>query len=86
MSYQRVKCKRGHSFMTSVYSRYQTIRCPQCETDNRMASSSSGSSYAPVDTSFSWSSSDSGSSPSSSDSFSSGGGGDFGGGGAGGDY
>jgi uncharacterized membrane protein YgcG len=92
MSYQRVRCPNGHTFMASVTSRFSRVQCAQCASDNAARKRSIETSYAtPTDTSsFDFSSdqasqSDTSSSSSTSD-FSSGGGGDFGGGGASGDY
>lgn len=79
MTYRRLKCPKGHSFMASVYSRYQKIECPYCQQQ------AAGDLPVPD---FTVSSTDlsSSDSPTSSDSFSSGGGGDCGGGGASGDW
>ena len=86
MSYQRIKCPNGHSFMANVYSRYQRIECPDCKRASEFVASSSKFDSAP-DTapSASFDFTPSVDAP-SSDTFSSGGGGDFGGGGSSGSW
>ena len=87
MSYQRLKCPKGHTFRAYVTSRSQRVECPDCKRTAGAISNPTYTSHS--DFSFPASSVgyDSGSSSSSSlDSFSSGGGGDFGGGGSSGDW
>lgn len=84
MSYQRLRCPRGHNFGANVYSKHQKIECPECR--NLMRQSQDTTYSIPTFTASDAGYSGSDYSSSSSDSYYSGGGGDGAGGGSSGDW
>jgi len=98
MSYQRLRCPKGHSFGTYVYRSWQRIECPYCRSEAASNLNPEPAPFSPIPSYESPAPSPAYEYPApspayespapspSSDSFSSGGGGDFGGGGASGSW
>lgn len=84
MSYQRLRCPKGHTFMHYVVTRNQRVACPYCTTTRSYDPSAANPNQTDDSSVFSIDlpTLDPTPSPASDDSFSSGGGGDFGGGGS----
>lgn len=83
MSFQKLKCPKGHSFQANVTNKHTKVSCPYCKSDAR----GSDSNDSTADSGFFYPTfTESSSSSSSTSDFSSGGGGDFGGGGSSGDW